>query len=184
MDNFIMLFAILANIIAILLVYYSFGRKMDKQKRFMNTLIGMGFICILVWLVFSLSSIGIEKISALDKAKTLLTIAFVPVDAILFIPISVISFNKSKEKKITEKSFYTRMTIIVILAIIVMICEFFYFRNFQKDIVRLNEEIKVNQEIKTNSENNNALNENDVSNEVNEVNEITNEIENVLENNI
>lgn len=187
MNSFIVLFAAVANVIAVLLVYYSFGKKMDKQKKFMNTLIGMGFICILVWCVFSLSSIGIEKISAIEKAKTLLTIAFVPVDAILFIPFLVSSFYKCKEEKITKKAFSNRVIIIAIFAIVVMVGEFFYFRNFQKDIVKLNEQIKANQEIEENNaekqENAEDTNKIDEENKEIEENIETNNTNQIIENN-
>ena len=146
MDNIIMIFAVLANVIAILLVYYSFGRKMDKQKKFMNTLIGIGFICIVVWLIFTLSSIGVEKISASERIKTLLTIAFVPVDTIVFIPFTVTSFIKSKEKKISLTTFNRRMIIMALIAVVVLIGEFFYFRNFQLKMVELSKQIQTNQE--------------------------------------
>lgn len=183
MNSFIVLFAAVANVIAVLLVYYSFGKKMDKQKKFMNTLIGMGFICILVWCAFSLSSIGIEKISAIEKAKTLLTIAFVPVDAILFIPFLVSSFYKCKEEKITKKAFSNRVIIIAIFAIVVMVGEFFYFRNFQKDIVKLNEQIKANQEIEENNVENLNEEKQDNAEDTNKIDEEDKEIEENIETN-
>lgn len=186
MDSYIILFAVLANIIAILLVYYSFGRKSDKQKRFINTLISIGFVYILVWIVYLLSSIGIEKDSALEQAQTLMTIAFVPVNVILFIPIVIRSYIKRKNKDISESSFNKRIIIIVILAIIVLVCEFFYFRDFQKGIIELKRQIQNNQETEQDMQSNevNGINIDALNDEANEVtiddsnNEVTNELNN------
>lgn len=174
MDNYIILFATLANVIAILLVYYSFGRKMDKQKKFINTLISIGFVYILVWITFLLSSIGIEEVSGLEQAKTLMTIAFVPVNAILFIPFVANSYIKRKDKKIDDNNFNRRMIIVAVLAVVVLVCEFFYFRNFQTGIVELKKQIQNNQVSEQNIETNST--DNIISNELNEEIDSTNKL--------
>ena len=138
MDNFIMIFAVFANIIAILLVYYSFGKE-DKQKRFMNTLIAIGAMYILILAVYFLSSLGIEKVSVSSQAKTMLTLAFVPVNSIIFLPFIIRTYRKVKEKSITQSALNLRTAIIIILVLIIIVYEFFYFRNFQKNLVELQE---------------------------------------------
>ena len=168
MNSYIVLFATLANVIAILLVYYSFGKKAEKQKKFMNTLIAVGFMYIVILIVYNLSSIGIERVSASEQAKTLMTIAFVPVNTILFIPIMVRSYMKVKAKKLTMDQFTVRSICIVILAVVALVCEFVYFRNFQKDIVRINEQLENTvSENEVKSENNvNYTNSNSIINEI------------------
>ena len=136
MNNFILIFAIFANIIGVLLTYYSFGKD-DKQKRLMNTLIAIGAMYILVLVVYFFSSLGIEKVSVSSQAKTMLTLAFVPVNSILFLPFIIRTKRKVEEKQLTQNALNIRTAIIIVLAIIVIIYEFFYFRNFQKNLVEL-----------------------------------------------
>ena len=142
-NSFIMMFSLFVNLIAILVIYNSFGRKADKQKRLINTLIGMGAVYIIVLIVYFFSSLGIEKTYASDQTKTMLTLAFVPVNAILFIPFLVISQRKAKEGKIARQAFSKRIAVILILAVVVIISEFFYFRNFQKNMLKIEREVKT-----------------------------------------
>ena len=148
MNNFIMIFAIFANIIGVLLTYYSFGKE-DKQKRFMNTLIAIGAMYILVLVLYFFSSLGIEKVSVSSQAKTMITLAFVPVNSILFLPFIIRTKRKAEEKQLTQKALNVRTIVIIILAIIVIIYEFFYFRNFQKNLVELQQ--KANNTVIENS---------------------------------
>ena len=184
MNSVIFLFATFANIVGMLLVYYSFGKKMDKQKRFMNTLITVGAMYIIVLVAYMLSSIGIEKVAGSDQAKTMMTIAFVPVNTILFIPIMIRSYMKTKEKKMDIDTLTVRTVCVVILAIVVLICEFVYFRKFQKGIVELNKQIESNRIIENMVQQNKIENGNSYMNEnlymdnyiVNEINEYDNSI--------
>ena len=67
----------------------------------------------------------------------MLTLAFVPVNSILFLPFIIRTKRKVEEKQLTQNALNIRTAIIIVLAIIVIIYEFFYFRNFQKNLVEL-----------------------------------------------
>lgn len=179
MNSFIMIFSVFANLIAVLLIYNSFGRKEEKQKRLINTLIAMGAIYIVVLVVYFFSSLGIEKTLASDQTKTMLTLAFVPVNAILFIPFLVMSQRKVKERKLSRMVFSRRLAITIVLAVIVLISEFFYFRNFQKSMVKLQQEINEKKSVQENVVDSGSFN---VINEI-EDNKSTNKIMNQINNN-
>lgn len=83
--------------------------------------------------------------------------SFVPVNTIILLPILIRSFYKKQSKKITMEKLNKIVMTMSIVAIILMIGEFCYFRNIQKGIAKILEDKKSNsqsnQEI-TNKENN------------------------------
>lgn len=135
MNNvFIMGFIIVANLIAILLTYYSFNKSIEKTKRLLYTMISVGVMYILILIVYSFSSIGIAK-KASSAAKDMITYTFVPVNAILVLPFMIRSFNKRKENEITTSQLNMRATIVLIITIAILVSEFFYFRKIQQGII-------------------------------------------------
>ncbi len=135
MDNvFITGFIIVANLIAILLTYYSFNKSIEKTKRLLYTMISVGVMYILILIVYSFSSIGIAK-KASSAAKDMITYTFVPVNTILVLPFMIRSFNKRKENEITTSQLNMRATIVLIITIVILVSEFFYFRKIQQGII-------------------------------------------------
>ena len=61
MNTVIILFILIANIVAILLTYYSFSKDFEKSKKLFYTMISMGVIYIITLIVYLLSTIGIAK---------------------------------------------------------------------------------------------------------------------------
>ena len=180
MDKFIMIFALVANIIGFLLIYYSFGRKTDRQKRLINSFIAIGAIYILVSIIYFFSSLGIEKTSVSNQAKTMMILAFVPVDAIIFLPFLITSYRKMQEKSLSESKFKKRVIIVFLISIITIVWEFLYFRDFQKNMIKMQEkvndiEIQINNTDQTEL---NTINEEEII--INEIQFDTEDIENTI----
>lgn len=98
MDSIITLFIMAANVIAILLVYFSLEKDMNKQKKIITIMASIGSVYIITLVVYLLSSIGVEKISAAEKVRNAIIMAFVPVNVILFLPFLICSFKKCRIK--------------------------------------------------------------------------------------
>lgn len=187
---FIVLFIGLANIIAGLLVYYAFGKEMEKQKKLFNTMIAIGTMYMVAVLVYSLSSIGIEKVSTAETAKTMLLTAIVPVNTILIAPFLIFSYMRVQQKKLDISKLNVRTIIVGIIALVILISEFFYFRTFQKDLVKKQNEFdnavaqnelqnQDAQEVESNqtedeTENNNVTNTTEINNSVEDANTTVN----------
>ena len=156
MNTVIILFILIANIVAILLTYHSFSKDFEKSKKLFYTMISMGVIYIITLIVYLLSTIGIAKEVA-KSSKNMIIFSFVPVNTIILLPILIRSFYKKQSKKITMEKLNKIVMTMSIVAIILMIGEFCYFRNIQKGIAKILEDKKSNsqsnQEI-TNKENN------------------------------
>lgn len=166
MNNFIMIFSLLANAIAILLVYYSFGKKIEKSKRMIDTVIAFGVIYIITLVLYKLSTIMLNNPNIVKTAQTYLIMAFVPVNIILFVPFLTHSYMKMKDGQIDNDKFKKRFTIIIIIGILIFISEIFYFRGSVTNIINM----KINQETQ-----NNIVNEENTQS-INQTNELTNNI--------
>lgn len=131
----ISIFILVANIIVIVSTYFSFGKKLGKDKKMMYTMIAIGVIYILTLIVYLLSSIGVNNSNVTSASREMITFTFVPVNTIILLPFLIRSFEKAKNKEIKTAKLNQRVIIVVIIAVILMITEFFYFRNIQKNII-------------------------------------------------
>lgn len=178
MDNlFILLFILVANIVSILLIYHSFDKNIEKTKRLLYTMIAMGVVYIIVLIVYFFSSIGIDKRIA-TQAKQTIVFTFVPVNSIIVIPFMLRSFNKRKDREITGEQLNKRAVVMFIIAVVIVVSEFFYFRNIEKGIGRIIEQQEAaSNTVNTTVENltvenkvsNNAVVEKSISNTENQV---------------
>lgn len=135
MNNIVIsLFILVANAVAILLTYHSFGKDTEKTKKLFYTLIAMGIMYILILIIYFFSSIGMPK-EAVEASRDMITFTFVPVNAIILIPFLVRSFNQRKNNEITIEQLNKRAIIVFIIAVVLIIGEFFYFRNIEKGII-------------------------------------------------
>ena len=169
MNIYIMLAIILANIIAISIVY-QFIKRLDKKEKIIFIAISVAIVYILISITYWISGFGIdEKIHS--QCKEFVTYMFVPVNVILFIPFIAFNYIKFKDKKIKQEDLFKKVFVIAIIAVIVLIGEYFYFKNIQNNVKQIsqNAEEKQNTTITNEQTNtNNQLNE--------EINSIINEL--------
>jgi hypothetical protein len=181
---FLTIFILIANIIAIALLYYVFGKNIEKNKKLIYIMIAVGIMYIIILIIYWLSSIGIGNKTVSDNSKNFITFTFVPVNTIIILPYLIYSFGKKKNNEITMEQLNKRTIIVLIIAVILIIFEFFYFRNIQKGIIELVEQ-KQSNEVETTEENleNNVENnlENTENNQESIIDDINN-TENVIEN--
>ena len=79
------------------------------------------------------------------------------------------SFNKRKDREITGEQLNKRAVVMFIIAVVIVVSEFFYFRNIEKGIGRIIEQQGAANEASTNSTVTNS-----VLNTENKTNSITN----------
>lgn len=182
MDNlFILLFILVANIVSILLIYHSFDKNIEKTKRLLYTMIAMGVVYIIVLIVYFFSSIGIDKRIA-TQAKQTIVFTFVPVNSIIVIPFMLRSFNKRKDREITGEQLNKRAVVMFIIAVVIVVSEFFYFRNIEKGIGRIIEQREATSNTANTTVENSTV-ENQISNNAVVGNSISN-IENQVTNDV
>ena len=172
MENLLItLFILVANVVGLLLVYHSFDKRIDKNKKLMYTMIAFGIMYILTLIIYFFSSLGINNENVSESSRNLITFTFVPINTIVLLPILIRSFNNRKMNKITTRQLNRTATIMIVVAIILIVIEFFSFRSIQKGIIQIfnerqneanNQLINMQQEtnIQMNNEQSNVINSN------------------------
>lgn len=141
----LLIFTLIANIVAVLLVYHSYGKKADKNDKIKNTLIIIGAMYIATLVIYYLSGIGIGKFNNASNLRTYMMMAFVPINVILLIPFSIYSFLQAKEKKITKQILNKRLFIVEIAALVIIVIEFITFRSLQSNMKKTSDKIAQNE---------------------------------------
>lgn len=134
-DSIIYIFILIANVVAILSTYLSLGKRLGKDKKMLYTMIAIGVIYIITLGVYFFSSLGIKNSNVSSNSKNMITFSFVPVNVIIILPFLIRSFEKAKDKIITTAKLNKRVIIALIIGIVLIFTEFFYFRNIQKNII-------------------------------------------------
>ena len=137
MNIFIMLALLLANAIAIILIY-QFVKKLPKMNKIIFIAASFAIVYLLVSIIYWISGFGIEK-NINEEAKDFIIFAFVPVNVIIFIPFIASKYNKLMLKKIQKEDLIKTVVIVSILAFIVLTIEGFYFKGMKKNIKQVNE---------------------------------------------
>ncbi len=136
MNIFIIIAILIVNLVAVLLVY-QFIKTLEKKEKLLFLVIGIAINYILVSIIYWFSSFGIEKLVT-QSAKSFVTYMFVPVNVILTMPFIANAYCKIRLKKIKTEQLKNRCIVIAIVTIVVLVIEYFYFRNIQLNISNYN----------------------------------------------
>ena len=168
MNIYLMIAILLANIIAIAIVY-QFIKKLEKKEKLIFIAISVALMYILISIVYWFSGFGIDE-KVHETSKSFVVYLFVPVNVILFIPYFASQYMKLKLKQIKIEKFANKLSTLLVLLIVVLVAEYFYFRNIQENIKTMNDTQNViqNTQIETQNE--------IISNEIENQNIIQNEI--------
>lgn len=189
MEVFITLFIFVANVVGLLLVYHSFDNRIEKNKKLMYTMICFGIMYIITLITYFFSSLGIDNKNVSNSSKNLITFTFVPINTIIIIPILIRSFNKRKMNKISMNQLNRTAILMIIITIILIILEFFSFRNIQKGIIDIfndkQNEANINIQMENNKNNSNTEQYNEINNIIENNNLENSDVEtNILQNNV
>mgnify|MGYP004602471507 CR=1 FL=1 len=132
MDIYLTIAIIIANIIAISITY-QFIKKMSKKEIVLFLAISVAVMYILVSITYWISGFGIDS-TVHEAMKNFVTYLFVPINVILFIPYFASQYRKFKNKKIKVQELSRKLSALVILLIVILVIEYFYFVNVQKNI--------------------------------------------------
>ena len=188
MNIFIMLAIVIANVIAVLLIY-QFIKKLTKMDKIIFIAGSFAIAYILVSIIYWISGFGIDS-RINDGAKDFITYIFVPVNVIILAPFVATKYNKWKTKEIEKEEFIKRLILIGIIAIIILIIECFYFRNIKQNIMDTAKSAELKGQ-ETNTILENAIDDNETgANITNEVKinitnaEVVNETSNTVSKNV
>ena len=162
MENIYLTIAIaVANIIAIALTYQII-KKMPKRNKIIFLAISVAIMYILVSIVYWISGFGIEaKIHS--ALKNFVSYLFVPINVVLFVPYFALQYKKFIHKQLKVEQFSKKLSILVTILIVVLVVEYFYFVNIQKNVKNIQENAQQTQsnEIQSNEVQNNGTKNNE-----------------------
>lgn len=162
MENIYLTIAIaVANIIAIAITYQII-KKMPKRNKIIFLAISVAIMYILVSIVYWISGFGIEaKIHS--ALKNFVTYLFVPINVVLFVPYFALQYKKFIHKQLKVEQFSKKLSILVTILIVVLVVEYFYFVNIQKNVKNIQENAQQTQsnEMQSNEVQNNETKNNE-----------------------
>ena len=132
----LILFIFLLNVVAIALTYYCLEDS-DKKEKLIFIAVGIAIIYMLTSFVYGISTKDVELKEVSEIGKNLITFLFVPINAILVLPIIAKSYKKMKSGRIKSEHFRNRVVILGIVLVILLIIECSYFKDIQNGVVKI-----------------------------------------------
>lgn len=176
MNIFIVLFILLINIINIFAMYKLLGKDIGKKEKIIFIAVGVAVMYMLVSAVYWLSSIGMDQ-NAADAGRDFITFTFVPVNGLCVLTFLSSSYKKYKAGHLKPNILRNRCVVLVAVLVILLIVEFFYFKNIQNNALEM-----VRDNTTNNIEKNLTQENTQVNAQVNNENSNNTSIENQLEN--
>ena len=91
----------------------------------------------IVSLVYWLSTIGIDLGMNNEIGKNFRIFTFVPINSMLVLPFLASSYKYFKQVRLKKQNFKNRIILLCVILIIVLILEFFYFKDIQNSILNM-----------------------------------------------
>ena len=143
MNLFLIITILVTNVIALTIIYQIL-KRLPKKEILIFLAASFTIIYILVSVVYWLSGIGVEP-SVHAASKNMIIYIFVPVNLIFFVPYIAFQYRKLKDKKGNVNDIANKFSIVVVLLILALIIEFFYFKNIQNNIKDISEKMVTNE---------------------------------------
>ncbi len=182
MNIYLMIAIVIANALAIAIVY-QFIKKLENKEKIIIIAVSIAVMYILISITYWISGFGINA-TIHEQSKNFITYLFVPVNMILFVPYLAYQYVNVKEKHIKKEKFLKKVMITSCLLLAVLVIEFFYFRNIQNNITTIgNNANNISNETQgnaTQNENANETQENTTQEEITNQ-EVMNEVQQIDE---
>lgn len=185
----ILFFILILNIVAIILTYHCLS-DLEQKEKMIFIAVGIALMYVVTSIVYSLSAkeIAIKEVS--ETGKNLITFLFVPINALVILPIFAKSYEKYKIGTLTGAHLRNRGILLGVILFIILIVEFSCFKDVQNGVVKqlqrkYEKRVEVIQKDQLNNENSNnstqveapIITEHNVTNEEDStVKEKTNEV--------
>ena len=134
---FIYLCILLLNIVAIFMTYKFLGEDFEKKEKSIFLVVGIAIMYMIVSLVYWLSTRGIDLGINNEMGKNFIIFTFVPINSMLVLPFLASSYKYFKQGRLKKQNFKNRIILLCVILIIVLILEFFYFKDIQTGILNI-----------------------------------------------
>ena len=134
---FIYLCILALNVVAVLINYRFLGTEIDKKEKLIFTVVCIAIMYVTVSIVYGLSVKNIEETRLVELAKNYMVFTFVPVNAILVLPFFARSYKYLKLGRLKKENFRNRTILLIVILLIILTIEFFYFQDIQTGILNI-----------------------------------------------
>lgn len=134
---FIYLCILILNIVAIFMTYKFLGEDLEKKEKSIFIIVGVAIMYMLVSLIYWLSTKNINLGAANEMGKNFIIFTFVPINSMIVLPFLASSYKYFKQGRLKTQNFKNRIILISAILIIVLILEFFYFKDIQNSILNM-----------------------------------------------
>ena len=134
---FIYLCILILNIVAIFMTYKFLGEDLEKKEKSIFIIVGVAIMYMLVSLIYWLSTKNINLGATNEMGKNFIIFTFVPINSMIVLPFLASSYKYFKQGRLKTQNFKNRIILISAILIIVLILEFFYFKDIQNSILNM-----------------------------------------------
>lgn len=131
--------AIIIWIMLVMWTWNSAGLLENNKIKTIYITIGIVSMAIVTFIVFCISKTGVkypnEKMIA--PVKNMLMLVFTPINGFFVMPYLVMQIGKLNIGEIKETNFRKKIITIIVIFIVILIIECFYFKNIQNGILSL-----------------------------------------------
>lgn len=134
---FIYLSILVLNLVAIFMTYKFLGEKIEQKEKVIFIVVGVAIVYITVSLVYWLSTRNIDLGTSSELGKNFIIFTFVPINSMVVLPFLANSYKYFKQGRLKKQNFRNRIILFSVILIIVLIIEFFYFKDIQNGILNM-----------------------------------------------
>ena len=134
---FIYIFILILNVVSIILTYHFLGKSMEKKAKWIFIVIGVAINYLLITFVYWIGTMNIDLGVETNMGKDLIVFTFVPVNSMIIMPFLARSYKYWKEGRLKAIPLRNRCILMGVILLIVLIIEFFYFKDIQNGILSL-----------------------------------------------
>lgn len=134
---FIYLSILILNLVAIFITYKFLGEKIEQKEKVIFIVVGVAIVYITVSLVYWLSTRNIDLGTSNELGKNFIIFTFVPINSMVVLPFLANSYKYFKQGRLKKQNFRNRIILFSVILIIVLMIEFFYFKDIQNGILNM-----------------------------------------------
>lgn len=134
---FIYLCILILNVVAVFMTYKFLGEDFEQKQKLTFIVVGIAIMYMLVSLIYWLSTKNIDLGTTNEMGKNFIIFTFVPINSMLVLPFLASSYKYFKQGRLKKQNFKNRIILLCVILIIVLILEFFYFKDIQNSILNM-----------------------------------------------
>lgn len=128
---------LLINVVAVFMVYKFLGTDKEKKEKLIFIAIGTSIMYVTVSFVYWLSTKNVDFGDIRSYGENFITFTFVPINSMITLTYIAKSYKYFREGRLKQDKFRNRVILMIAVLVVVLIIEFFYFKDIQTGILNI-----------------------------------------------